>query len=77
MSRKARRGKRMRGGHGAGRARGYYNGDEVLACEGTGILPVIPKTQTSGNAKRAPLHRGGLYLRRRETIATPAPPEST
>src|SRR5271168_793080 len=32
--------------------RGYYNGDEVLACEGTGILPVIPKTQTSGNLKR-------------------------
>src|SRR5271169_5230084 len=32
--------------------RGYYNGDEVLACEGTGILPVIPNTQTSGNAKR-------------------------
>ena len=32
--------------------RGYYNGDEVLACEGTGILPVIPKTQTSGNGKR-------------------------
>ena len=32
--------------------RGYYNGDEVLACEGTGILPVIPKTQTSGNPRR-------------------------
>ena len=32
--------------------RGYYNGDEVLACKGTGILPVIPKTQTSGNPKR-------------------------
>ena len=32
--------------------RGYYSGDEVLACEGTGILPCIPKTQTSGNAKR-------------------------
>ena len=32
--------------------RGYYNGDEVLACEGTGILPVIPKSQTSGNARR-------------------------
>jgi transposase len=32
--------------------RGYYNGDEVLACEGTGILPVIPRTQTSGNPKR-------------------------
>ena len=23
--------------------RGYYNRDEALACEGTGILPVIPK----------------------------------
>ena len=32
--------------------RGYYNGDEVLACEGAGVLPCIPKTQTSGNAKR-------------------------
>src|SRR5258708_4375340 len=31
---------------------GYYNGDEVLAWEGTGILPVIPKTQPSGTAKR-------------------------
>jgi transposase len=32
--------------------RGYYNRDEVLACEGAGILPYIPKTQTSANAKR-------------------------
>ena len=32
--------------------RGYYSGDEVLACEGTGVLPYVPKTQTSGNAKR-------------------------
>jgi hypothetical protein len=32
--------------------RGYYNGEEVLACEGTGVLPCVPKTQTSGNAKR-------------------------
>src|ERR687894_592718 len=29
-----------------------YNGDEVLACEGTGVLPYVPKIQTSGNAKR-------------------------
>ena len=42
----------MRGGHGAGRRRGYYNGDEVLACEGWSVLPVIPRTHTSGNAKR-------------------------
>jgi len=32
--------------------RGYFNGDEVLACEGTGVLPCIPKTLTSGNTKR-------------------------
>jgi transposase len=32
--------------------RGYYNGEEVLACEGMGVLPYVPKTQTSGNAKR-------------------------
>ena len=32
--------------------RGYYNGEEVLACEGTGVLPYVPKTQTSGNPKR-------------------------
>ncbi len=32
--------------------RGYYNGDEVLACEGTGVLPCIPKTMTSGNTNR-------------------------
>ena len=32
--------------------RGYFNGDQVLACEGTGVLPCVPKTLTSGNAKR-------------------------
>ncbi len=32
--------------------RGFFNGDEVLACEGTGVLPCVPKTLTSGNAKR-------------------------
>ena len=37
--------------------RGYYNGEEVLACEGTGVLPCVPKTLTSGNAKR------GLFTR--------------
>jgi len=36
----------------AARHRGYYNGDEVLACEGSGVLPYVPKTQTSGNTKR-------------------------
>ena len=32
--------------------RDYYNVEEVLACEGTGVLPYVPKTRTSGNAKR-------------------------
>src|SRR6516162_8012423 len=37
--------------------RGYFNGDQVLSCEGTGVAPVVPKTLTSGNAKR------GLFTR--------------
>jgi transposase len=32
--------------------RGYFSGDQVLACEGTGVLPCIPKSDTSGNAGR-------------------------
>ncbi|MGA7325603.1 MAG: IS1182 family transposase [Rhodomicrobium sp.] len=32
--------------------RGYYNDAEVLACEGTGVLPCVPKTQTSNNPNR-------------------------
>jgi hypothetical protein len=27
--------------------RGYYNDDEVLACQGAGVLPYIPKTLTA------------------------------
>jgi transposase len=37
--------------------RGYFNGDQVLACENTGVLPCIPKTLTSSSAKR------GLFSR--------------
>jgi transposase len=32
--------------------RGYFSGDQVLACEGTGIAPVVPKTLTSSGTKR-------------------------
>src|SRR5216684_7094352 len=32
--------------------RGYFNGDQVLSCEGTGVAPIVPKTLTSGNTKR-------------------------
>src|SRR6516164_4511895 len=37
--------------------RGYFNGDQVLSCEGTGVAPVVPKTLTSNAAKR------GLFTR--------------
>src|SRR5712664_3106694 len=32
--------------------RGYFCGDQVLSCEGTGVAPVVPKTLTSSGAKR-------------------------
>jgi transposase len=32
--------------------RGYFNGEQVLACEGTGVLPCVPKTDTSSAAQR-------------------------
>lgn len=32
--------------------RGYFNGDQVLTCEGTGVAPIVPKTLTSSGAKR-------------------------
>ncbi len=37
--------------------RGYYNGEQVLACEGTGVLPCIPKTIWPSE--------GGVFTRRR------------
>ena len=61
--------------------RSYFNGEEVLACESTGVLPCVPKTLTSGNAKRRSVHRAGLHLRRREGSlhlpGRPAPDERT
>jgi transposase len=32
--------------------RGYYKDEEALALEGTGVLPCVPKTQTSNNPNR-------------------------
>jgi transposase len=37
--------------------RGYFTGDQVLSCEGTGVAPIVPKTLTSSGAKR------GLFTR--------------
>ena len=32
--------------------RGYYSGDQIVACDGTGVEPIVPKTETSGGALR-------------------------
>src|SRR5207245_6020525 len=32
--------------------RGYFSGDQVLSCEGTGVAPVVPKPLTSSGTKR-------------------------
>ena len=32
--------------------RGYYKDEEVLALEGSGVLPCVPKSQTSNNPNR-------------------------
>jgi transposase len=32
--------------------RGYFSGDQVLSCEGTGVSPIVPKTLTSSGTKR-------------------------
>ena len=37
--------------------RGYFSGDQVLSCEGTGVAPIVPKTLTSSGTKR------GLFTR--------------
>ena len=38
--------------------RGYFNGEQVLACEGTGVLPCVPKIDTSGRAALGFFTRG-------------------
>ncbi len=32
--------------------RGYFSGDQVLSCEGTGVVSIVPKTETSSGTKR-------------------------
>ena len=37
--------------------RGYFSGDQVLSCDGTGVVPIMPKVLTSSGPKR------GLFAR--------------
>jgi hypothetical protein len=46
--------------------RGYFNGDQVLTCEGTGVAPIVPKDPDLWQHQARPIHRAGLHLRRRE-----------
>src|ERR1700745_4070371 len=52
--------------------RGYFNGDQVLLCDGTGVAPVSPKTLTSGNAKRG-LFTGQDFIYDAEKDPSPGP----
>lgn len=52
--------------------RGYFNGEQVLACEGTGVLPCIPKTLWPG--ERGLFTRQDLSTMPRP-ITTPARPD--
>jgi hypothetical protein len=56
--------------------RGYFNGDEVLACEGSGVLPCVPKTLTSGNTNRG-LFTGQGFLYDAEHDRYPCRRDST
>jgi hypothetical protein len=54
--------------------RGYLNGDQVLACEGTGVLPCVPKTLTSAtpSAASSRARTSSTTPRRTTTRARPA-----
>jgi transposase len=53
--------------------RGYYSGDEVVACEGTGVEPIVPKTETSGGALRGRFTiQDFLYDAEKDRYACPA-----
>jgi hypothetical protein len=53
--------------------RGYYKGEEILACEEAGITTVLPKPQTSGNqAKGLFGKRDFRYLPEHDIYRCPA-----
>jgi hypothetical protein len=53
--------------------RGYYKGEEILACEEAGIITYLPKPQTSGNqAKGLFGKRDFRYLPEQDVYRCPA-----
>jgi hypothetical protein len=51
--------------------RGYFNGDQVLSCEGTGVAPIVPKTRSS-RIRRSGYQRPALAPEKR-SASTNAP----
>ena len=45
--------------------RGYYSGEEIVACEQAGITVYLPKPMTSGHLRQRALRQAGLRLCRR------------
>lgn len=53
--------------------RGYYTGEEILACETAGITTYLPKPQTSGNQAKGLFRREDFrYLREADEYRCPA-----
>src|SRR5210317_331593 len=58
--------------------RGYFHGQEILACEQAGITPYVPKTQTSGNqAKGLFGKRDFIYIAEDDEYLCPAGERAT
>ena len=52
--------------------RGYFSGDQVLSCEGTGVAPIVPKVLTSSGTKRGLFARQDfIYDRRARPLHLP------
>jgi hypothetical protein len=52
--------------------RGYFNGDQILACENTGVLPYVPKTLTSGNKRGLFTGQDFIYDAEKDHYTCPA-----
>ena len=52
--------------------RGYYNGDEIRACEQAGIEAYLPKPKTSGNRARGQFDRSEFHYKADDEYECPA-----
>jgi hypothetical protein len=49
--------------------RGYFNGDQVLSCEGTGVAPIVPKALSSCLPRSKPSISGSVTVSRMQAIS--------